>query len=82
MKNRELFVLDPVENKLLNDGVAEINTDKTNESGQKIIKYELKTFVCEGEYEQGLHRILSTYIKNINGPYATCSMGKRFFWKW
>ena len=39
MKNRELFVLDPVENKLLNNGVAEINTDKHDENGQKIIKY-------------------------------------------
>ena len=68
MKNRELFVLDPVENKLLNNGVAEINTDKNNDSGQRIIKYELKTFVCEGEYEQGLHRILNTYIQNINEP--------------
>ena len=63
MKNRELFVLDPVENKLLNNGVAEINTDKNNDSGQRIIKYELKTFVCEGEYEQGLHRILNFKMK-------------------
>jgi BMFP domain-containing protein YqiC len=79
MKNRELFVLDPVENKLLNDGVAEINTDKTNDSGQKIIKYELKTFVCEGEYEQGLHRILSTYIKNINEPMQPAVWVSGFF---
>lgn len=79
MKNRELFVLDPVENKLLNDGVAEINTDKTNDSGQKIIKYELKTFVCEGEYEQGLHRILSTYIKHINGPMQPAVWVSGFF---
>lgn len=79
MKNRELFVLDPIENKLLNDGVAEINTDKTNESGQKIIKYELKTFVCEGEYEQGLHRILSTYIKNINEPMQPAVWVSGFF---
>lgn len=79
MKNREIFVLDPVENKLLNNGVAEINTDKTNDSGQRIIKYELKTFVCEGEYEQGLHRILSTYIQNINEPMQPAVWVSGFF---
>lgn len=79
MNNRELFVLDPVENKLLNNGVAEINTDKTNDSGQRIIKYELKTFVCEGEYEQGLHRILSTYIQNINEPMQPAVWVSGFF---
>lgn len=79
MENRELFVLDPIENKLLNNGVAEINTDKTADSGQKIINYELKTFVCEGEYEQGLHRILNTYIKNINEPMQPAVWVSGFF---
>jgi len=79
MKNRELFALDPVENKLLNNGVAEINTDKTDDSGQKIIKYELKTFVCEGEYEQGLHRILSTYIQNMDKPMQPAVWVSGFF---
>lgn len=79
MKNRDLFVLDPVENKLLNNGVAEINTDKHDESGQKIIKYELKTFVCEGEYEKGLYRILNTYINNINEPMQPSVWVSGFF---
>ncbi len=79
MKNRELFVLDPIENKLLNNGVAEINTDKHDSSGQKIIKYELKTFVCEGEYEKGLYRILDTYIKNIDQPMQPAVWVSGFF---
>jgi hypothetical protein len=79
MKNRELFVLDPVENKLLNNGVAEIGTDKFDFNGQKIIKYELKTFVCEGEYERGLSRILDTYIKNINDPMQPAVWVSGFF---
>jgi len=79
MKNRELFVLDPIENKLLNNGVAEINTDKYDDNGQKIIKYELKTFVCEGEYEKGLFRILDTYVKNINEPMQPAVWVSGFF---
>ena len=79
MKNKELFVLDPIENKLLNNGVAEINTDKHDDSGQKIIKYELKTFVCEGEYENGLYRIIDTYIKNINHPMQPAVWVSGFF---
>lgn len=79
MKNRELFVLDPIENKLLNNGVAEINTDKHDSNGQKIIKYELKTFVCEGEYEKGLFRILDTYINNINEPMQPAVWVSGFF---
>lgn len=79
MKNRDLFVLDPIENKLLNNGVAEINTDKFDDNGQKIIKYELKTFVCEGEYEKGLFRILDTYLKNINEPMQPAVWVSGFF---
>lgn len=79
MKNRELFVLDPIENKLLNNGVAEIGTDKLDANGQKIIMYELKTFVCEGEYEKGLSRILDTYIKYINDPMQPAVWVSGFF---
>lgn len=79
MKNRALFVLDPVENKLLNDGVAEINTNKNEEDGQRIIRYELKTFVCEGEYERGLYRILSTYLKYVNAPMQPAVWVSGFF---
>lgn len=53
MKNKELFTLNPEENNLINDGVVEINTAK-DEKGLQIIYHELKTFVCEGEYQRGL----------------------------
>ncbi len=66
MINKELFTLNPEENNLLNDGVVEINTAK-DEQGLKIIRHELKTFVCEGEYQRGIQRILDTYLKNLDG---------------
>lgn len=65
MKNKELFNLNPDENNLLNDGVVEINVSN-DDNGIATLKHELKTFVCEGEYERGLTRILDTYLKHID----------------
>jgi hypothetical protein len=65
MKNRELFNLNPDENNLLNDGVVLINTTK-DEAGYKIIRHELKTFVCEGEYQRGMESILKTYLSHVD----------------
>ena len=31
-------------------------------------RYELESFVCEGEYRQGLDRILSAFLTNISQP--------------
>lgn len=66
MKNKDLFNLNPEENNLINDGVVEINTAKDS-IGLTIIRHELKTFVCEGEYENGMQRILDTYLGHIDG---------------
>lgn len=65
MKNKDLFNLNPDENNLLNDGVVEINTAK-DDVGYKIIRHELKTFVCEGEYQNGMQRILGTFLSHID----------------
>ena len=67
MKNKDLFNLNPEENNLINDGVVEINTIR-NDQGLKIIRHEIKTFVCEGEYQKGIYRILQSYLKNIDSP--------------
>ncbi|MEI6140402.1 MAG: BREX system P-loop protein BrxC [Mariniphaga sp.] len=78
MKNKELFTLNPDENNLINDGVVEINTAK-DDKGLKIIRHELKTFVCEGEYQRGLYRILDTYLKNIDQPKQPAAWVSGFF---
>lgn len=78
MKNKELFNLDPEENNLLNDGVVEINISKDN-NGITTLKHELKTFVCEGEYQKGLYRILDTYLKNIDQPKQPAVWVSGFF---
>jgi hypothetical protein len=74
MKNKELFELNPEENNLVNDGVVEINTQT-----EKVLRHELKTFVCEGEYQQGLVRILQTYLKHIDSPKQPAAWVSGFF---
>ena len=65
MLNREIYQKDPATRKLLNDGVASVNDD-TTASALAVLRYELETFVCSGQYEQGLVRILETFLSNIN----------------
>jgi hypothetical protein len=65
MKNKELFTLNPEQVNLKNEGVAKIRALNENED-LAIVNYELKTFVCEGEYEAGLKKILQFYLQNLN----------------
>jgi hypothetical protein len=43
MKNRELFLKDPVQSELLNNGVAEVR-DIQSQSELQTLRYELETF--------------------------------------
>ncbi|WNZ28441.1 MAG: BREX system P-loop protein BrxC [Candidatus Bathyarchaeota archaeon] len=64
MINQEIYQRDPSALKLVNEGVANVNDEKTSQA-MAILRYELETFVCEGEYERGLEHILETYLMNI-----------------
>lgn len=61
MYNREVYQKDPAARKLVNEGVASVNDEK-----MAVLRYELETFVCDGQYEKGLEHILETYLKNID----------------
>ncbi len=65
MKNREIYSQDPAARKLVNEGVANVNDDKTSQA-LAVLRYELETFVCDGQYGKGLSHILETYLKNID----------------
>lgn len=63
--NNELFTRRPLDFEIPNDGVT--NVDTPEDSNQwKVLEYELTSFVCEGEYEHGLDRILGSYIGHLN----------------
>ncbi len=65
MKNRDSFLKDPIENRLVNQGVAEV-VDPGTEQELRTLRHELETFVCEGQYAKGLDRILSTYLASLD----------------
>ena len=64
MLNREVFAVDPTGRTLPNDGVTTIDTPRTD-AERAVLKYELEQFVAEGEYREGLRRILNSYLTNI-----------------
>ncbi|MDD2260870.1 MAG: BREX system P-loop protein BrxC [Clostridia bacterium] len=65
MLNRDIYLKDPTSVKLVNEGVANVNDERTDQA-LEVLRYELETFVCDGQYEKGLNHILETYLKNIN----------------
>ncbi|MBW1967272.1 MAG: BREX system P-loop protein BrxC [Deltaproteobacteria bacterium] len=65
MKNRRLYLKDPATRKLVNEGVATVNDERTTHA-MAVLRYELETFVCDGQYEKGMEHILETYLKNID----------------
>lgn len=65
MKSKELFTLNPEQVNLKNEGVAKIRAINESED-LSIVEYELKTFVCEGEYHEGLKKILEFYLQNYS----------------
>ncbi len=65
MLNRDIYLKDPTQIKLVNEGVANVNDEKTTQA-LSVLRYEVETFVCDGQYEKGINHILETYLKNIN----------------
>lgn len=62
--NKELFTQDPTQTKIPNDGVAKVVRPETQHQWQ-VLEWELRSFVCEGEYERGLERILDSFLTNL-----------------
>ena len=63
MTNRDIYQRDPGSIALPNDGVAAM-TDATTDAERDTLRFELKHFVCEGQYRSGLVRVLESYLRN------------------
>ncbi len=64
MLNRTIYLKDPTINKIKNEGYVVVK-DKLTPKEQETLRYELETFVCDGEYARGLQRILETFRNNV-----------------
>ncbi|MDC3224786.1 BREX system P-loop protein BrxC [Mariniblastus sp.] len=66
MLNKDIYKTPPKKRRLQNAGVANVNDDAADAKAQEVLRYELKTFVCDGQYEKGMIDILDSYLKNVN----------------
>lgn len=78
MKNREIFQRDPAATKLLNDGVASV-TESQSAKEIETLRYELEHFVCEGQYQEGMIRILESYLGNVNSTVQPAAWVSGFY---
>ena len=65
--NRELFHRDPTDTKIPNDGVAKVVRPETEQQWD-VLRWELRSFVCDGQYAAGLERILASFLTNVPKP--------------
>lgn len=63
MKTKELFLKNPLDWSLVNEGVSSNNTEDP-----ATLRFELESFVCDGEYLSGMRRILQGYRDGWNSP--------------
>lgn len=67
MKNREVYAKDPAVLRLANNGVAKV-AETEGPDDLAVLRSELSTFVCKGQYEKGLRTILNAYLADIDRP--------------
>ena len=64
MKIKDTLQRDPASHPLVNQGQARIS-DSRNERTQSELRGELDTFVCEGQYADGVQKIIRSFLDNI-----------------
>ena len=64
MKIKDVLQRDPAVHPLINQGQARI-TDRQNERAMQELHGELSTFVCEGQYADGIQKIIRSFIDNL-----------------
>ncbi len=78
MLNRAVYQKDPSTRNLVNEGVAFVN-DETTEAAHTVLRYELDTFVCDGQYEKGMEHMLRTYLDNLSATQQPAVWVSGFF---
>jgi hypothetical protein len=61
----ETLQRDPAKNPLVNQGQARISEEKSERVVDEL-RGELSTFVCEGQFADGIHRIISSFLVSMN----------------
>jgi hypothetical protein len=78
LTNREVFEHDPTKGDIPNLGVAKVKNPE--DSGDwATLEWELRSFVCEGEYERGLERILDQFLSHLSQAEQPAAWVSGFF---
>ena len=64
MKNSDVYEKNIDTFSLENQGVAKVD-EALDAQQQQTLRFELETFVCKGHYEEGLKRVLETYVETL-----------------
>jgi hypothetical protein len=64
MKIKDTLQRDPASNPLVNQGQARIS-DSRNDRTLSELRGELATFVCEGQYADGVQKIMRSFLANL-----------------
>lgn len=78
MLNREIYQRDPCTSVLVNQGVA-VMSDAMDADERRTLRFELEHFVCEGEYQRGLVRILESFTGHQGRPELPAAWVSGFF---
>ena len=78
MKIKDVLQRDPSTHPLVNQGQARI-ADKSNEKVFDELRGELSPFVCEGQYADGIQRILSSFLANLSQTSQKAAWVSGFF---
>jgi hypothetical protein len=78
LENRELFNRDPLLTPIPNDGVAKVGQPESEDEWE-VLRWELASFVCDGQYEQGLDRILKSFLTQLRHPTQPAAWVSGFY---
>jgi hypothetical protein len=78
LTNREVFEHDPTEGDIPNLGVAKVKNPE-DPGDWATLEWELRSFVCEGEYERGLERILDQFLSHLRQAEQPAAWVSGFF---
>lgn len=76
---KETLLRDPSQYGLVNNGQARITSESSDDNVTKELRGELSTFVCEGQYEEGIISILSSFLGSRSQTYQKAAWVSGFF---
>jgi hypothetical protein len=65
MKIKEIFQRDPATHGLVNQGQARITGERDDKTMAEL-RGELSTFVCEGQYAEGIQNVIHSFLDNLS----------------